>query len=358
MAGRFRVLTVKPRRYQRLRAAGTSNVRGVGLELSDVQVVEEGSHSWVRWSAAGDGASLVEISVGSSGDVADHTPVGAVPARCGAFRLPQGARARRFVALTAGGGRTVTASRRVVLGGVLNFRDLGGYPVPGGVTRWGAIYRSDSLHRLTAAELATFDALGIRAVFDLRSAEERAMLPSRPDAIHHPLESRPVAAAVATVRTREEAEAWLAEEYRYMLDMAAASFGRLLSVLADPSQRPAVVHCAGGKDRTGMSVALVLEALGAERRLVLDDYELTSRYAPIDRLAPVVELFGDMGFTAPATDGLLSTPRWAMADALSHLDDRYGGAEAYLLGPAGMSRGTLETLQRGLVTPPAPDRRG
>ena len=323
----------------------------VGLTLKHVRVVEEEGHSWVRWSSEGDHALPVEVSVGPSHDARDHTRVGTVPAGQGAFPLPAATTGQRFVALTTDGRRTVTASRQVVLGAVLNFRDIGGYPAARGATAWGAVYRSDSLHRLTAAELSAFESLGVRAVFDVRSAEERALLPSRPDATHHPLESRPVASAAATVRTRADGEAWLADEYRYMLGRAALSFGRLLTMLSDSTHRPAVVHCAGGKDRTGLTVALLLEALGVDRRVVLDDYELTSHCAPIDRLAEVVEVFGNMGFTRDATEGLLSTPRWTMEEALGHLDADFGGIESYLLGPAAMSRGALETLRSELVVP-------
>jgi protein-tyrosine phosphatase len=59
----------------------------------------------------------------------------------------------------------------------VNFRDIGGYPATGGVTRRGVLYRSDSLHYLTAEDLPAFDALGIKAIYDLRRAGEIAAFP-------------------------------------------------------------------------------------------------------------------------------------------------------------------------------------
>src|ERR1700677_3085744 len=67
--------------------------------------------------------------------------------------------------------------RRVAFSGALNFRDIGGYPTrDGSLTRWGVVYRSDSLHYLTAEDLPVFDALGIQAIYDLRRPSEAYLL--------------------------------------------------------------------------------------------------------------------------------------------------------------------------------------
>jgi len=59
-----------------------------------------------------------------------------------------------------------------------------------------------------------------------------------------------------------------------MLKEAGPLFGELLSRLTQPHGLPAVFHCAGGKDRTGMAAALLLSWLEVDRETVLDDYEL------------------------------------------------------------------------------------
>jgi protein tyrosine/serine phosphatase len=65
--------------------------------------------------------------------------------------------------------------RRLPFAGALNFRDIGGYPSGhGGLTRWGAVYRSDSLHYLTEDDLPAFDALDVKTIYDLRRASERS----------------------------------------------------------------------------------------------------------------------------------------------------------------------------------------
>jgi protein-tyrosine phosphatase len=163
--------------------------------------------------------------------------------------------------------------------GALNFRDIGGYPVAGvSVTRWCAVYRSDSLHYLTDGDLAAFDAPGVKAVYDLRRPGEIARFPGPRDHVHLEIPSGDLATWPAVgLRTRRDGEEWLAADYLAMLARAAPAFGDLFARLADDGRFPAVVHCLGGKDRTGMAVALLLTALGADRGTVLDDYELTSR---------------------------------------------------------------------------------
>jgi protein-tyrosine phosphatase len=66
--------------------------------------------------------------------------------------------------------------RRVLFEGAWNCRDLGGYPTRSGKkTRWGQVYRSDSLHGLTPGDLVAFDRLGISTIYAsgaTRSARE------------------------------------------------------------------------------------------------------------------------------------------------------------------------------------------
>ena len=235
--------------------------------------------------------------------------------------------------------------------GALNFRDIGGYPVAaGGLTRWQAVYRSDSLHFLTAGDLAAFDALGVKAVYDLRRSAELARFPGPRDHVHLEVASGDLAELPAgSLRTRRDGEEWLAADYLSMLATAAPAFGSLFTHLAADEELPAVVHCLAGKDRTGMAIALLLTALGVDRPTVLDDYELTSQHHA-SRVPEVVEALAKLGIARPAAEGLMSTPRWAMAQALRELDEAHGGIRRYLLGPAGLTPPTLGALRASLTS--------
>jgi protein-tyrosine phosphatase len=136
------------------------------------------------------------------------------------------------------------------------------------------------------------------------------------------------------------------------LERSAWQFGRILSLPAEESRLPAVIHCAGGKDRTGMTVALLLTALGVDREDVLDDYAATSATAAHrTRLVEVLGHFVSFGVEEEAAQGMLSAPRWAMDEALTSLDESHGGVVPYLRGPAGLSTRTLSRLRRLLLDP-------
>ena len=89
-----------------------------------------------------------------------------VPIHLASALARQGARAWAWEA--------IKVIRRIPFAGALNFRDIGGYPTgTEGRTRWGAVYRSDSLSFLTPDDLPAFDALGIKAIYDLRRSPGR-----------------------------------------------------------------------------------------------------------------------------------------------------------------------------------------
>jgi protein-tyrosine phosphatase len=241
-------------------------------------------------------------------------------------------------------------NRRLPFVGVNNFRDIGGYRTESGaVTLWGRVFRSDSPHNFTAADLEVFDALDIRVIFDLRRQAEREADPGPRPCVHRAVPSGPVSATDEnTLRDRSDGERWLLEDYYRMLEVAGPVFGDLFSQFAD-CDGPVMFHCMGGKDRTGMTAALLLSCLGVDRETVLDDYELTSRFSGPDRIPHVVDLFVSEGIAREAAMGILSTPRWAMARALNRLDSGYGGVESYLRASGGMDQRTIESLRFRLL---------
>jgi protein-tyrosine phosphatase len=330
------------------RADGTV---GAVREIEGIEVTADGPGALaVRWDPL-DPAAAVAVAVGLSADPAAHALVRSVDAGAGGLRvtgLPPG---RHYVSVSTPAGCRVVAERRVPLSGPWNFRDLGGYSVAsGGVTRWGALFRSDSLHTCTLEDEAHLERLGVRAVFDLRRDEERDKSPGPRTVIPMTISGGRLADADnSTLRTREDGERWLFEDYLQMLANAGPDFGRLFDALASSALYPAVFHCMGGKDRTGLAAALLLSWLGVERQSVLDDYELTGALSPDERLRAVVELFVESGIREPAAEGLLSSPRWAMAAALDRLDTEYGGIERYLRERARLTGPVLAALRQNLV---------
>jgi protein-tyrosine phosphatase len=248
------------------------------------------------------------------------------------------------------------APRRVPFDGAANFRDLGGYPtLDGRHTRWGRVYRADALHRFTPADLDAFERLGCRTVLDLRGDAERERYPDPIASVHLPLITRrPDSAdeareALARFRDAASGELALRELYGRILLDGHAILGRLFTALAEPGGLPAVFHCTAGKDRTGLSAAILLELLEVPRSVVLDDFELTAvHWHPQVDSEPLDNLIA-LGMGPEAAAALMGAPRWTMKETLEELDDVYGGARAYLTRNAGVSPEALDRLRAALV---------
>lgn len=313
----------------------------------------------VRWELEGTPVP-VDVAIGPTPDRIDHTHAATVPVGQTSLLVRGSGDGRLFVSVSphGTGPAVVAADRRVPFEGIQNFRDIGGYPTRAGtVVRWGQVFRAEALHGLSTNDLALYERLGLRAVYDLRGELEREErpnpVPSRPLTITgRPAGTEPTTLPVAAEQlTTADGEQLLAEMYVGLLEHSATQLGELYTGLAGSDGLPAVFHCHGGKDRTGIVAALLLEALGVEREVVLDDYELTSRYRRREHQESTYGRLIESGMAPEAAAGVLSAPRWAMARALDDLDDRHGGVEAYLTGPARMAAADLRTLRERLAGP-------
>jgi protein-tyrosine phosphatase len=332
----------------------------VEVEVDSLPMADGGGLQ-VRWVLEGESGS-VDVAVGPTPETVDHRHAETVPAERREVRLADPGPGRHYVSVspTAGGSAVVASERRVPFEGVTNFRDLGGYPVAGGGrTRWGRVFRADALSGLNAVDLVTFERLGLRAVYDLRGDDERELRPNPVPSVALPLVGQPVMSYQEPgtgfdsldLTHLEDGERWLGSLYLGMLERSGPVFGQLLGGLVGDQGTPAVFHCAGGKDRTGMAAALLLLALGVDQEVVLDDYVLSSRYRTRDSQAASLAGLLATGMSAEAAAGVLTTPRHAMAAALDVLRAEHGGAVAYLTGPGGLDLATIDQLRTDLVTP-------
>jgi protein tyrosine/serine phosphatase len=222
--------------------------------------------------------------------------------------------------------------------GCTNVRDLGGLPVEGGgVVRDRALVRSDSLTRLDEDGVQALDAYGVAQVIDLRAETEVATPP-------HPY------AGAATYRNEPWVDVSLGEDatlvdfYLGSLDRNTDRIASVVRAFVDAPPGTVVVHCAAGKDRTGIVVALLLLVAGVPRRSVVDDYVLSESEPEIQRL--LAGLAPDLRARAEAFSR--SRPE-TLGTALEHLDARYGGVRAYLRDACGLSENELAAVRTRLV---------
>jgi len=311
----------------------------------------------VHWELDG-GEVAVDVASGPTPDHVDHEHETTVAAGHHDVVLAARGGGRQFVSVAphGGGSAVVAADRRVPFEGITNFRDLGGYRTSSGArTRWGVVFRAEGLHGLSEADPELYHQLGMRAVYDLRSDMERRARPGPFPSHWVEVMGRPrnsdVTGPLAGRVTLDDGEQVLGDLYIGLIEHSATQIGGLLTGLTDGDALPAVFHCHAGNDRTGVVAALLLEALGVPRATVLDDYELTSRYRSRAQQDPTFRrLVQEYALTPEAAAGVLNTPRWAMENALRAVDERHGGIERYLTGPAGMRPSDVDALRERLLT--------
>jgi protein-tyrosine phosphatase len=242
------------------------------------------------------------------------------------------------------------AEHRVVLESSHNFRDLGGYPTADGrVTRRGRIYRSDTLHLLSPADVEVLGRLGLRTVIDLRSAHELEHHgPDRfdegtVDHWHVPLIDRVVMQREPRPVPRDAAEV-----YGELLHWGASGIARCFELLAEPDAVPAVFHCAVGKDRTGVIAALLLSLVGVPDEDVIADYALSAQSWPGRErfLAEHAPAFLDYLRAIP--DRFLGSTPETMRTFLDGVRHDHGSARDYLTG-IGVSAAALQRLHAALL---------
>ena len=244
--------------------------------------------------------------------------------------------------------------RQLSLAGAVNFRDLGGYQTSDGRrTRYGRVFRSNSLQELTQADLEVIrERLRLMTVMDLRSAEE-----IRHDGVG-PLEHESLGYVNVPMLQEKRhyrpglIETGLVDRYFSYLHLAQESIVRALETIAEA--QPIVFHCAAGKDRTGVLAALLLGCLGVEAESIESDYALGHRTREeivnfLRRRPSYVERLDQL--RPSALDAHPST----MRRFLALLNDDYGGARDWALA-AGSSETTLRRLESTLLEPAASGR--
>ena len=238
--------------------------------------------------------------------------------------------------------------RVLPLQGGRNFRDLGGYATADGHhVKWGLLFRSGSMHGLTAADYAYLEGRGIRVVCDFRSTGERTA-----EAVNWPADRAPTVLAddyslmQSGAMPKGDMRSWDADQA--MLGYFAPQYRRMFAELL-AGHAPLAFNCSAGKDRTGVAAALLLTALGVPRETVIEDYLLTNQTLDQSQLikgqsSGTAKLGG--GMPSPVIAAFLTADRSYIEAALAAMESHPGGSMGYLRDEMQLSPQDIARLRR------------
>ena len=197
------------------------------------------------------------------------------------------------------------ATRLLPLSQTFNCRDLGGYTGANGKkVKWGKLFRSDALHKLTDCDVAFLEGIGIKTIVDFRgegeymAAKDKSLNGAQfvnlsPNAHTAALASgnlvddkKKIEKLLQMAQTREGVKVLQQRLNEMALQMreivsseyANKQYAKLMKMLSEEANTPLLQHCKGGKDRTGFASMLILLALGVSKEDIEYDYMLTKQY--------------------------------------------------------------------------------
>ena len=255
--------------------------------------------------------------------------------------------------------KLTVAERFVPLEHAHNFRDLGGYQTRDGKqVCWGRLFRTDALDQLSDNDQSYLTAMGLRLVCDLRHAEECEkhpdLLPPAIQHLHLPVNTEDWMEEIWPILffQRRKMGTMMEESYPHMLKTFPKNFAAILTRFADEENLPAAFHCTAGKDRAGLTAALLLGLLNVPDETIIADYSI-SNYSFEERTEKLNQDLGPQmrRYGVPLHDLAIfnaADPAW-MASALRFIREEYGTTENYLIQAAGMESSTIAAIRDNLL---------
>jgi protein-tyrosine phosphatase len=238
------------------------------------------------------------------------------------------------------------AERRLVWDGLVNVRDLGGHETDAGPTAFAAVVRADSVRKLSDDGWRALVDYGIARIVDLRFHEELEADPPADlpvEVVHVSLlgegddddwkEIDRIASAAP------DAAGATAAVYLEFLERFRDRFADAVRAVAQAPPGGVLVHCHGGKDRTGLVVALLLRLAGVSIDEIAADYALSERNLRATTAAWLADAEDEAELARRAR--ISATPAAAMVAVLEELEGRYGSVAGYLRA-GGLDDETIE----------------
>jgi protein-tyrosine phosphatase len=244
-----------------------------------------------------------------------------------------------------------SAMRKVNLQGAVNFRDLGGYATKDGKhVKWGKVYRSADMSKLTDADLAELMRRKITYDVDLRGHQESAQAPDRmnpnTDYILCPAGSDSLNTWMKDIAKykHNEGDSIITAFYgntTYLADRYKPFFNKLLAV---PDDQSLVFHCTAGKDRTGIGAALFLYSLGVPYETIVSDYTASGYYRQAENKKSI-DGMKMMGINENVAKDMMAVKKQYLDATFDAIKKKYGSVDNFLKTQIGLTTAQIKTLK-------------
>ncbi|KAK2753552.1 hypothetical protein FQN54_007329 [Arachnomyces sp. PD_36] len=255
----------------------------------------------------------------------------------------------------------------IQIDGAFNVRGLGGYPStisPKAAIREGIIYRSGHLSDVTSAGWDSFRAMGVSTVIDLTSPGEvevftgemdKTFSPAGIETLHLPFKQGVFSMERQVLKYQQYRTAGpeaIARGYMGLLEVGAAVIKRILEHFRDNPQGACLIHCAMGKDRTGVIIALLLSLAGVPNDIIQDEFSLSEPH--LEHLQPrIADIVRSID---PGEDNRFEIARLAtecrkdvMGITLQLIEEKYGGIGQYAQDNCGLSSSDINLIKESLL---------
>jgi protein tyrosine/serine phosphatase len=255
-------------------------------------------------------------------------------------------------------------TRRIPLQGIENFRDFGDYAAGAGRLKTGVLFRAAHQAEATDEDLAVLEALGIVTLVDLRRPNERQHSPSRrwtgftAQVIDNDLGVTSADPWLEFMKSAELTETsvhgYMDEYYRRLpfKERHIDLFRRFFLALAE-GKGPALIHCAAGKDRTGVLAALTHHIAGVSDDDVIDDYLLTNDPGRFERrgvgFMDYVETATGRRPSESAIRAAMGVEARYLAAAFEVIKAEHGSLDGYLEQVVGLDADTREQVRAHIL---------
>jgi protein-tyrosine phosphatase len=262
----------------------------------------------------------------------------------------------------------ITTNRIIKFDGAKNFRDIGGLEtVSGHPMKQGVLFRSDALHKLTKRDARKIEDLNIKLICDLRTPNERK---GKLDRLQYRSAIRRVNIPLYPFPLRQDPGVYarmmsflfgkykgidlalfMRENYLRVALEHPREINGIITLLSDGNNVPAIIHCAGGKDRTGWLSFLLQSLAGVPQERMFEDYLLSNDFLLRDlkKTDRTIKWLTFFQFDLNTMRPMLEARADYLKNTIGVVLEKHGTIEAYLTNVCGISHETLHRMRELLL---------